>query len=579
MFVSVPGFPAPLVRACGRLVGSALLVAILAACGGDGSGGSGGSGGTGGGGSPGSQVPVDGLAAFRQQGLEWTACDASTMEHEDDQKELAQLGARAQCALMRVPLDYANPAAAELQIELLKVAAAQPAQRLGAIVLNPGGPGEDGLSSALQTSMKLAADDADETGGLLRQMARQYDLVGFSPRGMGRHSPLICTLTQEPELPTDFNADSSPENVGKIERYAQQLAQACAANPLSAHIHTEATARDMDLLRGLLNEEKLNYIGYSYGTWLGAWYAALFPERSGRMLFDSSADITSDFDALMQSQIPASARHIDELVLPRAVSDPARFGLGNDLAALRQRLTALPAPLSAALALHWDFEEIDSDVHAISAALGLQELLPQASAAQLHAQIAQSPRFQRPQVAMHAEELATSLFSPRTFPAPGKEEFVYWSVRCNDTGTAGSAQDWAQRGRVALQRYPLAEVGIVENPCLYWRQAPRKMPAAALMRMPTPVLMLQSEYDSLTPIEGARKTLAALPDARLIVVENAHAHGVFPYGTACVDSQVARYFLDGKLPSQSLSSCAGKAPVADDDEDNEEDEDDEDDEA
>ncbi len=578
MLESAPGFGSlangcpPLLRRCSRLVGAALFAAILTACGGSDSDER----------RPDVPAPVDALAAFKQQTLNWQVCAASTMEHEDDQKELAQLGARAQCALMRVPLDYADPSSGELQIELLKVAAAQPAQRLGAIVLNPGGPGEDGLSSALQTSMKLAEDEADETGGLLQQMARQYDLVGFSPRGMGRHSPLNCTLTQELERPTDFNADSSPDNVGKIQRYAQQLAQACAANPLSPHIHTEATARDMDLLRGLLNEEKLNYIGYSYGTWLGAWYAALFPERTGRMLFDSSADITSDFDALMQSQIPASARHIDELLLPRAVSEPARFGLGNDLAALRQRLSALSAPLSAALALHWDFEEIDSDVHAISAALGLQELLashPQASAAQLRAQIAQSPRFKSPQVAMHADELVASLFSPRTFHAPGKEEFVYWSVRCNDTGTTGSAQDWAQRGRDALQRYPLSEVGIVENPCLYWHQAPRKMPAAALMRTSTPVLMLQSEYDSLTPLEGARKTWEALPDARLIVVEKAHAHGVFPYGTACVDSQVARYFLDGKVPSQSLGSCAGKAPVADDDEDNEEDEDDEDDEA
>ena len=578
MLESSPGFGSlaiccrPLLRRCGRLAGAALFAAILTACGGSESDDNASS--------PNPPAPVDALASFKQQTLNWQTCDASAMENEDDQQELAQLGERAQCALMRVPLDYAEPSSAELQVEVLKVAAEQPAQRLGAIVFNPGGPGEDGLSSAVQTSLKLAAADPDEAGGLLQQMARRYDLVAFSPRGMGRHSPLNCALQDELELPTLFNADSSSENVEKIQRHAQQLAQACAANPMSRHIHTEATARDMDLLRGLLNEEKLNYIGASYGTWLGAWYAALFPERAGRMLFDSSADITGDFDALMQSQIPASARHIEELLLPRAVSEPARFGLGNDLAALRQQLLALSAPLRAALALHWDFEEIDSDVYAISAALGLQELLarhPQASAAQLYAGMAQAPRFKNAQVEMHAKALVPGLFSPLKFHAPGKEEFVYWSVRCNDTGTTGSAQDWAERGREALQRYPLAEIGIVENPCLYWRQAARKMPAAAQMRTSTPVLMLQSEYDSLTPLQGARKTQAALPNARLIVVEKAHEHGVFPYGTACVDGQVARYFLDGTLPSEAINSCAGKRPGADeDDEDDEEDEDEDD---
>ena len=574
MFVSVPGFPAPLVRACGRLVGSALLVAVLVACGGDGNGG------TGGGGSPGSQVPVDGLAAFRQQGLEWTACDASAMEHPDDQYELAQLGQRAQCALMRVPLDYANPAAAELQIEVLKVVAGQPAQRRGAIVLNPGGPGGEGLSSATALAAKLAAADADtdEARGLLQELARRHDLVAFSPRGTGRHSPLDCTLAQTLPLPTNFNADGSPDNVRDTQRYAQQLAQACAANPLTPHIHTEATARDMDLLRGLLNEDKLNYIGSSYGSWLGAWYAALFPERAGRMLFDSATDITGGFDELMYAQIPATAQLIDESLLPHAIANPGKFGLGTDLAGLRQRLFALPASLKAALARDWDFDEFDSDVYAISAALALNDLLsPDARREEMNAVIDASPRFSHPQVANRARGLVSQRFSPMSVDRHSKEQFVHWSVRCNDTGTTGTEQSWVDRAKAALARYPFSEIDLVGNPCLYWNAAPRKMPAAAQIRSELPVLLLQSEYDPLTPLEGARRTLAALPDARLIVLEKAHEHGLFPYGTACVDSQIARYFLDGTVPAQSISSCAGKALGAENDEDEDDDEDDEED--
>lgn len=553
-----------------QLGGAALLAAILVACGGSSSDNKGEGGNTGG--EPGTEVPVDTLASFKQQTLNWQACDASTMKHQDDQKELAQLGARAQCALMRVPLDYANPSSAELQIEVLKVAAQQPQRKLGAIVFNPGGPGEDALSSATSAGTKMAQADPDEAGDWLQEMSGRYDLVAFSPRGIGRHSPLNCELTEEPPLPTNFNADSSAENVGKIQRYAQRLAQACAANPMSRHIHTEATARDMDLLRGLLNEEKLNYIGYSYGAWLGAWYAGLFPERVGRMLFDSGVDIASSFDTLMYAQIPASARLIDELLLPYAISQPAKFGLGSDLAALRLRLLALSAPLKSALATVWDFEGLDSDIYAISAAFGLQDLLakkPQASWSEMNAAIADSPRFANPQVAHQARMLVARLFSPLAVEERSKESFVYWSVRCNDTGTTGSEQFWVDRAKDALARYPFSEVSLVENPCLYWNTEVRKMPAAQQMRTDAPVLLLQSEYDPLTPMDGARRNLAALPDARLIVVEKAHEHGLFPYGTACVDSHVARYFIDGKLPLEKISSCAGKEAGADEDKDEE----------
>lgn len=147
---SSPGFLAPatyrwrLLRRSGRLAGTALLAAILVACGGsDGDGGSSNAGGGGG------QTPVDLLASFKQQTLSWKTCDASYFDEDyRDADQIAELGERAQCALMRVPLDYANPSSGELQIEVLKVAAEQTSQKLGAIVLNPGGPGGESLSIA-----------------------------------------------------------------------------------------------------------------------------------------------------------------------------------------------------------------------------------------------------------------------------------------------------------------------------------------------------------------------------------------------------------------------------------------------
>ena len=565
---SAPGFliPStsrwPLLRRSRRLTGTALLAAILVACGGSDSD-SKGEGGNAGGGTD-VEVPVDTLASFKQQALNWQACDASFME---ERYYVAQLGERVQCALMRVPLDYANPSSAELQIEVLKVSAEQPAQKLGAIVFNPGGPGDGSLSMAPRISWDLTFTQSGEAAPLLRDMSRRYDFVAFSPRGTGRHSPLNCALDEEPLPMVPFIFDDSAENFGNTQHNACAFAESCVANPLTRHIHTEATARDMELLRGLLGEEKLNYAGYSYGSWLGAWYAGLFPERVGRMLFDGATDVTASFEDHFHADALAEQRIIDELMLPYAARNPGRFGLGTDAAALRSRLLALPAKLKKALIETWRPEEafaLNSNIFAIAAVLGLQDLMvqnPQAGLTDLRAGIAASPAFALPQVAEQARELSTLLFDEEDKQEESDEmAAAYWSIRCNDTGTRASMRNYLQSNALAKDfavRYPLAATNFAYNPCHYWSGPERKMPAVAEASKAGPLLMLQSRYDASTPVEGAMRTWAALPNARMIVVENDYRHGVFPYGAACVDKQVANYFLYGQLPERT-SSCPGR---------------------
>lgn len=579
---SVPGFLIPptsrwpLLRRSRRLAGTALLAAILVACGGSDSKGEGDNAG----GGTDVEVPVDTLASFKQQTLNWQACDPSVMEDKDAAKNLTRLGERAQCALMRVPLDYANPSSAELQIEILQVAAEQKSQKLGAIVLNSGGPGEDDLSSAPMLSVALARTDRNEAGALLQEMSRRYDLVAFSPRGMGRHSPLHCELIEERVPTEEFLVDPRMENLHRIQRNARLIAQACATNPWAPHIHTEATARDMDLLRGLLGEEKLNYIGYSYGTWLGSWYAGLFPERVGHMLFDSSMDITGGFPHADMSRALAEQRVVDEVMLPYAARHPERFGLGNDPTALRNRLLALSAKMKSILHNLWDLDTsgaIHHSLDAMAAAVGVQDFLsqkPQANWYELEAEIKTSPAFAVPQVAEQARYLFDWYFGA-TLPPTIKSESRYWSVICNDVhtvATEGSDGYWNDVAQVFATKYPFAMDHVSFNPCLYWNRVQRHMPTAAEIGKAGPLLMLQSRYDSATPIEGAQNTLNALPKARMIVVENEYQHSIFPYGTACVDEKIARYFLQGQLPER-ISSCAGKALGAQEDEDDDEDDD------
>lgn len=544
----------------GRCAAAALIAGLMAACGGDGNG-------------VATQTQDAPLATFTQQKLDWQACDPE-MLGEDVNQALALYGQHAQCTRMRVPMDYDNPAGAELKIALLRVTGAQPTQRLGSIVFNPGGPGGDGLMTAVDRGFQLIqSGDAR-----LQEMANRYDLIGFSPRGAGASNPLICdvagTLAE--------SKGGSAENLQAVQHNARLLAESCLSNPLTPHIHTDATARDMDLLRTVLGESKLNYIGYSYGSRLGAWYARLFPERVGRMLFDSVDNIDDPLAWLAKTGM-GRQRVLDQIMLPYVARHHDELGLG-DAATLRKALLALSPSLKDALFDAMDFDrsaEIQASVLWMSAAVGLEALMqahPDADEDALKTLIQHHGSFSSVlQINAQVKELALALVDELNDEgdddtsgmdgmfmrdADGRIKMLpafsmRISVRCNESPKVGDVQYWLDKNHEDVQRHPL--FGRFEEIffyCSYWTLPTRSFPAATATEN-APLLMLQSRYDGRTSIEDAMATLAALPQARMIVVEDEYQHGVFPYGTQCVDRQVADYFLDGTL-RQRLSSCAGK---------------------
>lgn len=543
----------------GRQAGAALLCTLLIACG------------SGGGGDP----QDDPWASFTQQKLDWQACDPTVIGEGKGKNPVVQLGERAQCALMRAPLDYANPGLGELQVALLRVAAQQPQQRLGAILFNPGGPGIDGLDLApIFGALWSSADPEDPLGKRLKSMSDRYDLIGFSPRGVGASSSLTCTSPELQVIQNHLTFDRSPENLKNAQYNARLLAQACRKNPLSKYIHTEATARDMDLVRELLGDARLNYIGYSYGTWLGSWYASLFPERVGRMLLDSSVDITAGFDETQRSQEMGKQRVIDEVMLPYVTRHPELFNLGSSAAVLRENLLALSSQLKSILFSSIDFAQssaITENGLLMNAVVYLQAWRlqnSQADAEQMHAAI-QAHTF-TPSEAENltatwmAHQVTDALFarharsSVMALPRDAVNEFV----RCNDLGGSGTEQYWIDIGNEDAARYPFSGGGSTYKTCLYWGAAVKPRPSLAAARTAGPLLMLQNRYDALTPWETARASLEALPNASMVVVENEYSHGVFPSGQACVDEKVVDYFLYGSMPAR-LSSCAGKPLPAD----------------
>ena len=217
---------------------------------------------------PGSSAPADeavvpdGLESFYSQQIAWETCGSD------------------QCGTLEVPLDYADPTGETIEIALEMAPAT--GQRIGSLVVNPGGPGAPGTDTAKDADYYFAPP-----------LRESYDIVGFDPRGTGDSSPVDCF--SDAELDDYVAGDPDPDNRAEVREFADEQERFWAecqakSGDLGAHVSTIEAARDMDVLRAALGEDDLAYFGFSYGTRLGATYATLFPDNVGRFVLDGAVD-------------------------------------------------------------------------------------------------------------------------------------------------------------------------------------------------------------------------------------------------------------------------------------------------
>jgi pimeloyl-ACP methyl ester carboxylesterase len=218
-------------------------------------------------------APEADLSPFYSQTLDWGGCgDIDPPEGIDV--------SRHECATLEVPVDYADPGGDTIELALTRLPAAE--DRIGSLVVNPGGPGGSGVDYALQAALVTSAGLRDA-----------YDVVGFDPRGVARSSAVDCL--DDAQYDEYTAADPSPDDTAdlvELERLAGLMADGCADDEVAPYVDTVSAARDMDVLRAALGEGSLTYLGKSYGTVLGAMYAELFPDRVGRMVLDGAVDLT-----------------------------------------------------------------------------------------------------------------------------------------------------------------------------------------------------------------------------------------------------------------------------------------------
>lgn len=425
-----------------------------------------------------------------------------------------------QCGQVRVPLDYARPDGPQIPIAISRIRASGPeSEHRGALLVNPGGPGGTGLDYA--ESKRAQLPDS---------VRRAYDIVGFDPRGVGRSAPVDCGpaggLFEHPR-PDPVPAGPAEERayLDGLRRLADDCARGAGAE--LEHINTANTARDMDRIRNALGQPKLNYLGVSYGTYLGAAYAAEFPRRTGRMVLDSvvGPDQWHRFDV---RQGFAMIRQRD--VLFDWIAAHPEFGLGTDRDAVRAHYLAARDRLPAG---ELGADEFDRAVYrALSRterwkpfAEALAHLLRTGDGAQLSAE------------------------DDRNYEAALR------TVKCADSRRPTPAEVIGSvRALRAADPQPVL-TGLEATTCAFWAP-PRETPRYGHPAMP-PVLLTQAEHDPTTPLDGALRMRDELPGSRIAVLDESYSHGAFAsQRSACLDGTAARYLLTGELPGRDVR-CAG----------------------
>ncbi|OLE21684.1 MAG: alpha/beta hydrolase [Catenulispora sp. 13_1_20CM_3_70_7] len=484
---------------------------------------------------PAGAVPA-GLERFYGQSLSWIGC-SSFASTPRDKKAYADPG--LQCAYLTVPLDYANPNGRVIKIGLLRRPASDPAHRIGSLAINPGGPGGSGMSTAASLAEEIANND----------IGRRFDFVGFDPRGVGSSEPHVVCRTpveRDAERLMNLNVDTSPSGVERTENQEKADDQGCVnrtGKDVLANIGTREVVRDMDVMRSALGDEKLTYLGYSYGTRIGASYAEAFPKNVRAMILDGAVDPAQDPIAQLIDQGRGFQKAFDAFAAWCAPRPDC--GLGQDKDQAVGRFQALVRPLidrPAAVADGRKLSYTDATIGTVQA-LYLSDLWPTLNRGLLELAQGQGDTLMR---------LADIYYGRSQDGTYSTEMDVFQSVLCVDNPPIKDrnvARDVdAQYRKVA----PFLDTGQPPSPaldnCAFWPVPPTGGPHVPhTPGLPT-VMVISTTQDPATPYQ-AGVNLAKDINARLLTYEGTQ-HTAFLQGDSCVDRAGISYLADLNLPAE-----------------------------
>lgn len=460
------------------------------------------------------------LLPYYGQSLNWEACE----------------GGEFDCTTVTAPRDWADPSAGDLELALIRHRPESGEPR-GSLLTNPGGPGQSGYAF-VRDAMNV---------GITQPLVDAYDVIGFDPRGVDRSAPVTCYDAAGMDeylfdVPDAERGSAAWEDEAVEE--AEDFADACEANSdgILPYISLQNTARDLDLLRAVLGDTSLNYLGFSWGTALGAVYADLFPERVGRMVLDGALDPSvpgSEVGALQAIGFETSLRAFfadcatqDDCPYRGTVDD-----MMADLGALLARLDRNPVTAG-------DGRELGADVMLTSIITALYS--------------SGSWNFLRTAITAAEDGDATTAFVlADTYYARVGDDYrdnsteAFTAYNCVDYPLESEEAMEAAAQRVETEAPTIAPYWFGPDLCESWPVAPVATREPVTAEGAAPILVVGSTGDPATPYEWA-VALADELSSGVLVTRVGEGHTGFNQGSACVDDAVESYLVDGVVPSADI---------------------------
>ncbi|MGW6705900.1 alpha/beta hydrolase [Streptomyces sp. NPDC054956] len=486
-------------------------------------------------------------ARFAQQQPHWTPCGPDVVKD-------ALPG--AECTWIEVPVDYAAPAKESIELRVSRVKAEDRAGRLGSLLHNPGGPGAG-----------AAADVASGAWKPGDKASARYDLVGFDPRGIGDSAPVGCPTGKNAPQGADLTRMPRTEaEADKAFAEAGARAKACqkASGPVFAHMDTASVARDLDIIRTVLGDAKLTYVGTSYGTYIGQKYAQLFPDRVGRLVLDGVVDPGRDMRQVTDLDVTVTQAEFQRYAEECAAGGRCPLGATGD--EVVSRVTAFVQSLDGKPLPGPDGEELTTTVatDAVTKLLPRKEdwpLLTRALAAGLAGNATPLMSLTKDNGTPDGGDpgdtagrgRAVGGVAPRA-DADFNSDIAQMAVLCLDSKAPRTARELLDAAETLAGKSPLFgrtnAWSMVD--CAAWPVPPAGGPERITAAGAPPVLLVSYTHDVATPLDNARAVQADLGNASLIIREGT-GHGAYMSGSACTDRFVDDYLVEGVLPPKTAN--------------------------
>jgi pimeloyl-ACP methyl ester carboxylesterase len=421
-----------------------------------------------------------------------------------------------ECAQITVPVDYAAPTGPTITVGIVRQPAADQANKVGVLLVNPGGPGGSGIETV-------------ESGQVPAAVAARFDVIGFDPRGVGRSANLVCPIG--PDTPYYGDPDpGDPAGEASTAQSVERYDQACgdANRQLLPHLGTRDVARDMDAIRNALGQQQISYLGYSYGTSIGQVYGEQFPQRVRAMVLDGVVDVTlPGLDPSQAESFENSLRQFaaDCASRPDCEAGPDAIAM---LDRVRARVEAAPIPVAGMSPLSPGLLELG-----VVLPLYSKSNWPTLAKALKAADSGDGGPFRR---------LAARYFE-------GSNSDTYNAVTCLDNSWPRNQDEVFAQARAAELRAPHFSGNVLVSglTCADWPvpQDPLTPPSGAGL---PPLLIIGTTNDPATPYANSQNLARRLLGSTLLTYRG-DGHTVYGQGVSCVDDQVNRYLISLTPPA------------------------------